>query len=537
MKNENPQQYLIYLRKSQKDKELEDETGVSDTLQRHRERLLSLAQERHYEIAHIFEEVLSGDTIAERPEMRKLLHTVESGRYAGVLVMEISRLARGNTRDQGVVAETFLYSDTKIITPDRIYDTAEDADEEYLEFELFMARREYKAINRRQQRGKMASLHEGKYIGGTAPYGYEKVKLPKQKGSTLQIIPEKAEVVREIFSLYTVGELQEDGTRRQYGAYSIAKLLNRRGVPSPSGKPWTSSSVKELLTNPTYAGYVRWGYRAPEKHMTDGIVVERRPLNKEAKLVAGMHAPIISHETWETACLIRAARSHPPLPTGAKLSNPLAGLVVCAHCGRSMLAVRQRKSNGQVDMLLKCPSANCQTVSSNLSTVDTLIWEALQTWLTDYKWNDSSCSLAPTFHGIDASERELSRLYSSITTLKTQQSALHDLLEQGLYDKDTFLARSSLLAEKLIDVQHRTSETEQRLTAERILQNRSERPLPSIEHLLHECKSIDSPNTKNSILKAVLHQVVYSKTIGGRWVEGNLQLYLFPKLNRKPSDG
>lgn len=537
MKNKSEQQYLIYLRKSQKDRELEDETGVSDTLQRHREKLLSLARERQYNIAHIYEEVLSGDTIAERPEMRKLLRAVESGCYTGVLVMEISRLARGNTRDQGVVAETFLYSGSKIITPDRIYDTAEDADEEYLEFELFMARREYKAINRRQQRGKMASLHEGKYIGGTAPYGYEKVKLPKQKGSTLQIIPEKAEVVREIFYLYTVGELQEDGTRRPYGAYSIAKLLHHRGVPSPSGKPWTSSSVKELLTNPTYAGYVRWGYRAPEKQMKDGIVVERRPLNKEAKLVTGMHEPIISHQTWENACLIRAARSHPPLSTGTKLSNPLAGLVVCAHCGRAMVAVRQRKSNGQVNMLLKCPSTNCQTVSSNLSTVENLIWEALQTWLADYKWNESSCSLAPTYHSLDASERELSRLYSSIATLQTQQSALHDLLEQGLYDKDTFLARSSLLAEKLSDVQHCISETEQRLTAERILQNRAELPLPSIERLLQESQSIDSPNAKNSILKAALHQVIYSKTIGGRWVEGNLQLYLFPKLNRNRSDG
>lgn len=536
MANKTLQQYLIYLRKSQKDKELEDASGRSDTLKRHREKLLSLARERHYEIAYIYEEVVSGDTIAERPEMQKLLRAVESGDYSGVLVMEISRLARGNTRDQGVVAETFLYSGTKIITPDRIYNTAEDADEEYLEFELFMARREYKAINRRQQRGKMASLHEGKYIGGTAPYGYEKVKLSKQKGSTLHILPEKAEVVREIFSLYTVGELQTDGSRRQYGAYSIANLLNRRGISSPSGKPWTSSSVKELLTNPTYAGYVRWGYRAPEKHMRDGIVVESRPLHKDATLVDGMHEAIISQETWENACRIRAARSHAPLPTDAKLSNPLAGLVFCANCGRAMLGVRQHKSNRPAGMLLKCPTAKCQTVSSNLATVENMIWDALLLWLHDYKTEEASKHLPPKSSGIDASERELTRLQASLSTTKTQQNALHDLLEQGLYDKDTFLARSQALAEKWTELQRSISENEHCLRAERILQSRRESPLPSIEQMLRECKTIDSPMAKNRILKALLQEVFYAKTTGGRWIEGDLQLYLFPTLNGKASD-
>ena len=93
------EQYLIYLRKSRKDRELELQTGNYDTLQRHRNDLMVLAKERGYLIAHVYEEVVSGDTIAERPEMQKLLAAVETGEYAGVLVMEVPRLARGNTRD------------------------------------------------------------------------------------------------------------------------------------------------------------------------------------------------------------------------------------------------------------------------------------------------------------------------------------------------------------------------------------------------------------------------------------------------------
>ena len=40
----------------------------------------------------------------------------------------------GNTRDQGIVAEAFKYSDTKIITPSKTYDPNNEFDEEYFEF-------------------------------------------------------------------------------------------------------------------------------------------------------------------------------------------------------------------------------------------------------------------------------------------------------------------------------------------------------------------------------------------------------------------
>jgi DNA invertase Pin-like site-specific DNA recombinase len=133
-------QYLIYLRKSRADREAEAR-GDGDTLARHRTALLDLARRNNYAVAKIYEEVVSGETIAARPEMQRLLRDVESGDYAGVLVMWCERLARGNTRDQGIVAETFQYSGTKIITPSKIYDPEDEADQEYFEFGLFMSRR------------------------------------------------------------------------------------------------------------------------------------------------------------------------------------------------------------------------------------------------------------------------------------------------------------------------------------------------------------------------------------------------------------
>ena len=82
-----PELYDIYLRKSRADRDAEA-NGGGDTLLRHRTALLELARKMNLTIYHIFEEVVSGETIANRPEMQKLLAEVETGQIAGVLVME-----------------------------------------------------------------------------------------------------------------------------------------------------------------------------------------------------------------------------------------------------------------------------------------------------------------------------------------------------------------------------------------------------------------------------------------------------------------
>src|SRR5690554_1932838 len=107
-------QYVIYLRKSRADIEAESH-GEGETLARHEKILLDLAKKMKLSITQIHREIVSGETISSRPVMQQLLNEVEQGMWKGVLVVEIERLARGDTIDQGIVAQTFKYSNTKII--------------------------------------------------------------------------------------------------------------------------------------------------------------------------------------------------------------------------------------------------------------------------------------------------------------------------------------------------------------------------------------------------------------------------------------
>lgn len=166
--------------------------------------LREYAQSHGMEIGAVYEEIVSGESIDARPKMKQLLREVEQGRWAGVLCMDIDRLARGDSADQARVSNTFRISGTLIITPSKVYDQSRESDEEYVDFELFMARREYKAISRRIMRGRIASAKEGHFIGSTPPYGYDKVRVEKGRGYTLSPNSE-SDTVKQIYSMCISG--------------------------------------------------------------------------------------------------------------------------------------------------------------------------------------------------------------------------------------------------------------------------------------------------------------------------------------------
>lgn len=522
-----PKLYDIYLRKSRADRDAET-NGSGDTLLRHRTALLELARKMDLTIHNIYEEVVSGESIANRPEMQKLLAEVESGILDGVLVMEVERLARGNTRDQGIVAETFQYSNTKIITPLKTYDPSDESDQEYFEFGLFMSRREYKTINRRLQRGRMASLQEGKYIAGAAPYGYERVKIKGAKGYTLSIVEHKADVVRHIYELYINGLLQPDGSLKRVGSSIIAKQLDLEGTPSPSSGRWAPYTVRDILSNPTYAGYVRWSWRPTVRKVVDGVLIETRPVNKSMTLIDGLHPPIIDRSVWKQAQDILAAKAYLPMPGNRTIVNPLAGLVYCDQCGRSLVRLKGRRGNAR-DMLL-CPNKDCSCKGSTLDDVEAALLNSLRLWLKEYKLKVTP-TLKPAAKANTAPlEKALEALIREKETLRTQKGKLYDLLEQGVYSIDVFTQRQNELATRIAVVEETIKETESRLAAERQRRTMHLNIIPRVERLLDVYSQLETPQEKNDMLKTCVEKVIYSKTVGSRYIESNMTLKLYPKI-------
>ncbi|MGN0518343.1 MAG: recombinase family protein, partial [Acutalibacteraceae bacterium] len=472
------------------------------------------------------------ETIAARPIMQQLLSEVEQGMWDGVLVMEVERLARGDTIDQGIVSQTFKFSNTKIITPIKDYDPNNEFDEEYFEFGLFMSRREYKTINRRLQRGRLASVKEGKYVGSQSPYGYERVKLERDKGFTLAPHPTEADIVKLIFALYTKGEEQEDGSFRRLGVSLIVRRLNDMRVPPRKSNHWSPATVRDILINPVYIGKIRWNWRPDSKKVVDGRVVLMRPrVDIEKCVVAdGKHPPLVDVDTFNKAQEFMS--SNPPRPVGERniVKNPLAGIVVCGKCGHKMT---RRPYAGDYNDTLLCQDTACDNVSSALHFVEARILEALRDWLADYRlqWEEGADE-NESASAVALKEKALLRLATEYDTLNKQLDNAHDLLEQGVYSTDEFLDRSRKLSERIKKNEADRVALGEDIAADRKREEGRRHIIPRVEHLLDVYDSLSSPKAKNDMLKEVLEKVVYVKTKGGRWhnAPDDFELTLYPKL-------
>ncbi len=508
--------YCLYLRKSRADTEAEAK-GAGETLSRHETALLALAKRLDLTITAVYKEIVSGETIANRPVMQQLLDEVERGQWQGVLVMEITRLARGETIDQGIVAQAFKYSNTKIITPDKIYNPANEFDEEYFEFGLFMSRREYKMINQRQQRGRLASIREGKYLGNKPPYGYRRLKLENQKGWTLEP-DENAATVQLIYNLFTEEKL---------GCSKIANRLNALACPTQSGKSWIDSVVRGILTNPVYAGWIRWGGRPQTKTASNGKIRKSRPRAAAENIILakGLHHPIITQEQFDLAQKLFNNNRSPRGPQNNGLHNPLVGLLTCVHCGKKMF---KRPNKNGVDRII-CTTPGCPTVSDNLEHVEQVLLQSVSKWLIEHKLQDNL--LDDTATDTSTAQTQLKKIQQEQETLNHQKKRIHELLEKDVYSIETFLERSAELAAKQKSLQQQVEELQSEITAkQKLLQSQNE-IIPKMQTILETYSSTPNAEAKNRLLKSVIEKVVYSKTTNQRWsTENDLTLTIYPKL-------
>ncbi|KAF5063587.1 Recombinase [anaerobic digester metagenome] len=523
------EQYCIYLRKSRADDEAE-QRGEGETLARHEKALLSLANSQRLTIGEIYREIVSGETLAARPVMQQLLADVEKGMWQGVIVMEVERLARGNTLDQGIVANAFKYSSTLIVTPTKTYDPNNEFDEEYFEFGLFMSRREYKTINRRMQQGRKVSVSEGKYCGSIPPFGYERKKIEGEKGYTLAIVHEEAEIVKLMYELYAYGDKSEDGTYRAVGRNTIARHLNKMGIKNRKGGAWATSSVTRMLQNPVYMGKLTWDYRKTIKRTENGKVIPYRPINENALIYDGLHEAIISDELWNMVNDKIKNNRPSVMPDFGTMKNPIAGVVRCAFCGNAMQR-RPYQKTGQSPSLI-CNTHGCANISAPLYAVESRLLEALEHWVEEYKIslknpNDKTLSKKNVI------ESTTEALQKEIASLHTQLDNTFDLLEQGVYTTEIFTKRNQVLTEKISEKEGQLQDLigKVRMIKKQEIQNTTF--IPKIEYLLDVYYQLP-PAEQNKLLREVVDHADYKKTVNGRWHNSpdNFELQVYPRITK-----
>ncbi len=511
---------LLHLRKSRADLEAE-ERGEGETLAKHEKYLLKYAKDNDLNIINKRKELESGESLIHRPLMRQTLEEVKKGFYDGVLCMDIDRLGRGNMQDQGEIIDAFKNSNTKIITPRKIYDLNDEWDEEYVEFEEFMARKELKYINRRLQRGRIGSVDEGNYLGTNPPYGYI-VETRGKKDRYLVSHPDQAPVVRMIFELYT-----NDDPEVRMGAGKIANELNRLGCQTATGKRWQNASILYILKNAVYAGRIQWKKKETKKSLSIHKKRDTRTRPREEWIdVRGKHEPLVTMETFQKAQEILKKRYHVPYRLQNGITNPLAGLIRCSLCGGSM--VLRPYKNQQYPHLI-CYNTRCINKSTRFQYVEDSILEGLRRWKENYQAElTKRKTYRETGNIIDIKKNALQRLEKELTETISQKDKLHDLLERGIYDDAIFLERSRVIAEKLNNLRKAINITKNSLDAEKQNQKARKDIIPEVENVLDLYYKTEDPARKNSLLKSVLEYARYNKERHQH--NDDFTLVLYPRL-------
>lgn len=493
--------YAIYLRKSRADIEAE-KLGEGETLARHKAILTELAARKGFYIGEIYQEIVSGaDRIEDRPEIKRLIDDCYKEKYKGILVVEVSRLSRGNQGDAQIILDCLKYANRNngvlVITPTKIYDVARNHDdEEYMEFELFMSRREYKMIKRRMDRGREQAVVEGNYMGSYRPYGYNILKTKTAR--TLIPNEDEAPIVKKIF---------EWSVKENLSARKIAERLDAMGVPTYTGAAeWSKESIKTILTNPTYVGKVKWNDRMQVKTMVNGELVASRPRSNHTDKYMeydGKHKEyaLVDEETFAAV----AKKFHSDRTKGnLKLLNPLAGLLRCKNCGFVMAYQPHKDRPTVAPRYVHRQSTKCKVKSVVAEDVINAVVHSLKLYIEDFELKVNNLP------DVDENtiQMQIDGLQKKIQQTKKKLSKAFDDYEDGIYSANDFVERKAKHNATIDTLQKQIFELENSIPEKEEFE---EKLIMFSDALNALCDENLDADIKNEYLKQIFEKIEFSR--------------------------
>ncbi len=278
-------------------------------------------------MAGIFaDEGISGTQAAKRPQFLRMIRQCRQKKIDMVLVKSISRFAR-NTVDCLNYVRALRELGIAIIFEEQNINTLESDGELLITLLGAVSQGESEAISENVKWGKRQAMREGKAaIQYKRLYAYEKGPDGKPR-----IIPEQAEVVRQIYDSFLGGQ----------SLRMIKDTLERQAVPTVSGgSDWSIAVIRGILQNEKYCGDV-----LQQKSFVADCISHKHVRNVgqlPMYLTRDHHEGIVSRDTFHAAKAEFARRNagHAPsqkqAPTGRSCYSAkyaLTGRLVCGECG------------------------------------------------------------------------------------------------------------------------------------------------------------------------------------------------------------
>lgn len=235
----------------------------------------------------------------DRPALQEMIRDVKAGKLDKVVVYKLDRLSRSQLDTLYLIEKVFLTNGCDFVSMNENFDTSTPFGRAMIGILAVFAQLEREQIKERMMMGKEARAKEGKFHGSRfTPFGYDYING--------ELIPNDFDtmIVQKIFDLAQGG----------FSPYKIAKELTESGFVREGGHDWRDTSVRRVLTNKTYIGYIR----------------------HHDEWMNGIHDAIIDQTQFyevQKILSIRTEQHRKHNRRCGKATTYLGGFLCCAQCG------------------------------------------------------------------------------------------------------------------------------------------------------------------------------------------------------------
>jgi site-specific DNA recombinase len=279
----------------------------------HEKRARNYAEAKGWNVITVYRlDALSGKSILEYPETKRMLKDIADGTISGIIFSKLARLAR-NTKELLEISELFREKSADLISLAEAIDTSTPAGRLFFTVIAAMAQWEREEISARVSASVPIRAEMGKPLGGQASFGY------KWEGRELMIANNEAPIRKLLHEIFLK-------TKRKK---ATASELNNLGHRTRNGSLFTGTTVERLLKDPTAKGVRRANYT---KSLGEGKNWVIKPKSEWVEIPC---PAIIEESLWDECNMILTNQVKKRDKIGPRPVYLLSGYVYCS-CGNKM---------------------------------------------------------------------------------------------------------------------------------------------------------------------------------------------------------
>jgi len=432
----------LYIRLSEEDRDLSSRPDKAESNSITNQRSLLWEYIRSHEefsgctVIEKCDDGYSGVKFDNRPAFTELMELAKAGKINCIMVKDFSRFGRDYVELGDYLEQYFPFLSIRFISVNDGYDsknfegTTGGLDVAFKNMIYDFYSREF---SKKQKIAWRRMTEKGEYNAVRVLYGYQKAADNIRQ---IVISEEAGSVVREIFGMAASG----------MSPIRIARLLNEKGIPSPSetqhmqGCPrewagygtkcfWTDDRIRRMIKDERYTGTMV--SLKTTSYAVRGKRVKTPP--SEWVRVENTHEPLVSYELYLKAnSVIRQLRFR---QSGKKERN----IYHCGYCGRKMQDTgRGIIRCGQRYLIKEC---SCREASIKRGEADRAVMDALKQQIQLFV-KESELSQNARSRTVPYSvDEEIISLTKTIVALKKTWMPLYEQYRDGQLSREDFLTR------------------------------------------------------------------------------------------------